>query len=153
MISRRELIAASAIGAAATLATLAWPVASASLNHRAIPSSGENIPVIGLGTSGNFEVGDSAAEKTALRGVIINRAFGDGLLFEKVRNCGLPAWAEESSVRAWAHIAQNFSLAHPAITAVSPASSKPERQGAHLRPGTGAELSPRQCAELVGLFA
>ena len=34
---------------------------------RRIPSSGEELPVIGLGTSGPFEVGDSAAERAPLR--------------------------------------------------------------------------------------
>jgi aryl-alcohol dehydrogenase-like predicted oxidoreductase len=37
--------------------------------HR-IPSSGEEIPIIGLGTSSSFEVGDSAAEREAPRGVL-----------------------------------------------------------------------------------
>lgn len=37
---------------------------------RKIPSSGESIPVIGLGTSGPFEVGDSPAERTPLKEVL-----------------------------------------------------------------------------------
>lgn len=153
MITRRELIAAPAISAAAALPTPAWPVASASLNHRAISSSGENIPVIGLGTSGNFEVGGSTAEKIPLRRANVNCTFGDALLFAKREIRGLPAWANEAGVRTGANIAQKFSLARPAITAVIQATSQPERQAARLRPGTGAELSPRQCSELVALFA
>lgn len=37
---------------------------------RRIPSSGEEIPIVGLGTSSTFEVGDSAAEREPLREVL-----------------------------------------------------------------------------------
>lgn len=37
---------------------------------RKIPSSGEELPVIGLGTSGPFEVGDSSAERAPLQEVL-----------------------------------------------------------------------------------
>ena len=37
------------------------PAASAPMEMRAIPSSGEKLPVIGMGTSGSFEVGDADA--------------------------------------------------------------------------------------------
>jgi|SRR5579872_1351782 len=41
-----------------------------SLINRKIPSSGEEIPLIGLGTSGPFEVGGSPAERAPLREVL-----------------------------------------------------------------------------------
>src|SRR5258708_24193093 len=37
---------------------------------RKIPSSGEDLPVIGLGTSRTFEVGESAAERAPLKEVL-----------------------------------------------------------------------------------
>ncbi|RDZ27767.1 aldo/keto reductase [Lysobacter silvisoli] len=40
------------------------------LLRRAIPSSGEQIPVIGMGTSGSFEVGDGAQARDPLREVL-----------------------------------------------------------------------------------
>lgn len=43
---------------------------SGTLLKRAIPSSGEQIPVIGMGTSGSFEVGTAAAERDPLREVL-----------------------------------------------------------------------------------
>jgi len=49
----------------------------APLIRRRIPSSGEEIPVIGLGTSGPFEVGDGAAERAPLRQVL-EAFFADG---------------------------------------------------------------------------
>ncbi len=50
---------------------------SGPLNTRAIPTTGEKIPVIGMGTSGSFEIGDSAAELDPLREVL-KRFFAAG---------------------------------------------------------------------------
>jgi len=38
--------------------------------NRRVPSGGEEIPVIGLGTSGPFEVGDSRTERAPLAEVL-----------------------------------------------------------------------------------
>jgi len=91
MTTRRDFIASTALSAAAiALAPLsacsqespssaptnknaARPVETAfagTLITRAIPASGERIPVIGMGTSGSFEVGTSAAERDPLREVL-----------------------------------------------------------------------------------
>lgn len=43
--------------------------------HRSIPSSGEEIPVVGLGTWQTFDVGDDSEERAALRDVL--RSFAD----------------------------------------------------------------------------
>ena len=43
---------------------------AADLITRAIPSSGEAIPIIGQGTSGPFEVGESAGDRAPLRAVL-----------------------------------------------------------------------------------
>jgi len=56
----------------------ALPVAAyGPLNTRAIPATNEKIPVIGMGTSGSFEVGESAAELDPLREVL-KRFFAAG---------------------------------------------------------------------------
>lgn len=58
--------------AAATLTGMARGAAEAApLIRRRIPSSGEELPVIGLGTSGPFEVGAAAAERAPLREVLL----------------------------------------------------------------------------------
>ncbi len=46
------------------------PATPGPLLKRAIPSSGEQVPVIGMGTSGSFEVGAGAAERDPLREVL-----------------------------------------------------------------------------------
>lgn len=89
MPSRRDFLASTALSATAValmplsacsqetapaanptstpLAATAETPFSGALIKRAIPVSGEQIPVIGMGTSGSFEVGDSAAERDPLR--------------------------------------------------------------------------------------
>ncbi len=87
MPTRREFIASTALTATAAAlmplgacsqdraASAAAPNAaekpfSGKLIERAIPSTGERIPVIGMGTSGSFEVGADTAERDPLREVL-----------------------------------------------------------------------------------
>src|SRR6187455_3106588 len=73
-ISRREatrLIAGGAAGLVLAPAAFAQePPPSMSMLQRAIPSSGEKLPVIGLGTSRVFDAGASAAEREPLEDVL-----------------------------------------------------------------------------------
>src|SRR5690606_16826903 len=46
------------------------PALPGPLNTRLIPGTGERLPVIGMGTSGSFEVGTSTAERAPLREVL-----------------------------------------------------------------------------------
>ncbi len=55
---------------------------SGALIARKIPSSGESIPVIGLGTSGPFEVGAGAAERAPLQEVLEGFFAGGGRLID-----------------------------------------------------------------------
>ena len=81
MYTRRRFLATSAIAAAgiglAQPSTAGTSGAIGPLNTRAIPSTGEKIPVIGMGTSGSFEVGQSPAELDPLREVL-KRFFAAG---------------------------------------------------------------------------
>ncbi|HEY4213080.1 MAG TPA: aldo/keto reductase [Steroidobacteraceae bacterium] len=72
-----NVAAASAVGppaeaasAGITAGAAAHVPAAGDLIARAIPSSGEEIPIIGLGTSGPFEVGESAGDRSPLRAVL-----------------------------------------------------------------------------------
>src|SRR5262245_41863114 len=73
MTSRREFLGSASAFAAATLLAAALPGvahgAAPAMLRRPIPSSGETIPVIGMGTSGSFEVSPSSAEFQSLREV------------------------------------------------------------------------------------
>src|SRR5437879_13905293 len=71
-MNRRELLAGGVnMMAAAALSSRAGAANPGDAPIvRKIPSSGEEIPVIGLGTSRTFEVGESAAERAPLREVL-----------------------------------------------------------------------------------
>lgn len=89
MINRRQFLGTTA---AATLtaivnpafATEATPVAevTSSLATRVIPSSGEHLPVIGMGTSGSFEIGSDTGEREARREVLGRFFAGGGTLID-----------------------------------------------------------------------
>jgi aryl-alcohol dehydrogenase-like predicted oxidoreductase len=85
--------------------------------------------------------------------VLVNRAFDDGKLFAKVRDRPLPGWSGELGITSWAQMFLKFALSHPAVTAVIPATGKPERQADNLRAGSGGLLSAAQQAELTASFA
>ena len=71
-MNRRELLAGGVrVMAAAALSSQAGAAKPGDAPIvRKIPSSGEELPLIGLGTSRTFEVGESAAECAALREVL-----------------------------------------------------------------------------------
>ncbi len=89
MYTRRKFLTTSTIAAAglglaacrdaaqAQAPTTSATAAAGPLNTRAIPSTGEKIPVIGMGTSGSFEVGQRPAELDPLREVL-KRFFAAG---------------------------------------------------------------------------
>lgn len=52
------------------------------MTMRAIPSTGEKIPVIGMGTSGSFEVAEGTAEFEALREVVRRFIAGGGTVID-----------------------------------------------------------------------
>lgn len=85
--------------------------------------------------------------------VLVNRAFDDGKLFPRVADRPLPAWAEAVEVTSWAQMFLKFAISHPAVTAVIPATGRPDRQADQLRAGRGPMLSEAQQAELVAMFA
>ena len=70
-MNRRELLAGGVqLMAAAALTARAGANPSDAPLLRKIPASGEELPLIGLGTSRTFEVGESSAERAPLRQVL-----------------------------------------------------------------------------------
>jgi aryl-alcohol dehydrogenase-like predicted oxidoreductase len=70
-MNRRELLCTGVnLMAAAALAPARSSAAEGGIITRKIPSSGEQLPVIGLGTSQTFEVGTNPAEREPLRQVL-----------------------------------------------------------------------------------
>ena len=87
--SRRQILAlAAGIGAAAVLRSRpAWSAAGPVLT-RAIPRSGEQLPVVGLGTAIVFDIGDDAARRTERSAVIQTMLDGGGRLIDTAPSYG-----------------------------------------------------------------
>ena len=85
--------------------------------------------------------------------VLTNRNFNDGALFGQVEGKPLPGWAAEAGITSWAQMFLKYSLSHEAVTAVIPATGKPDRQADNLKAGHGPLLTPAQRKELIALFS
>ncbi|HEU4781059.1 MAG TPA: aldo/keto reductase [Steroidobacteraceae bacterium] len=85
--------------------------------------------------------------------VLTNRNFNDGALFRQVEGKPLPGWAADLGVTSWAQMFLKYSLSHEAVTAVIPATGKPDRQSDNLKAGLGPLLTAAQQKELVALVA
>jgi aryl-alcohol dehydrogenase-like predicted oxidoreductase len=57
-------------------------------------------------------------------GVIINRAFGGGRIFDAVGNEPLPDWAVEFGCESWAQFLLKYAIGHPAATVAIPGMTK-----------------------------
>lgn len=106
----------------------------------------------------NYSVTQRGAEKRVFPlakdlgvAVLTNRNFDDGALFNRVKGKSLPGWAKELQITSWAQMFLKFALSHDAVTAVIPATGKPDRQSDNLKAGIGPLLTPQQKAEVVKL--
>ena len=81
--------------------------------------------------------------------VLVNRPFAEGALFRRVRGQTLPPWADEIGCRSWAQLFLKWIVAHPAVTCVIPATSRPE----HLEDNMQAGAGPLPDAALRGRIA
>ena len=92
MNRRREFLCRAALATAAVsglpsaLAQVSLPETSRKsrrkLQTRLVPATGERLPVIGLGTSGSFEVGSSDAARVRLREVLRRFVVGGGTVID-----------------------------------------------------------------------
>jgi aryl-alcohol dehydrogenase-like predicted oxidoreductase len=108
----------------------------------------------------NYSVASRGAEKRVLPlardlgvAVLINRTFEDGRLFAQVKDKPVPPALAEAGVTSWAQAFLKFALSHPAVTAVIPATGKPDRQTDNLKAGTGPDLTPAQRDALIAALA
>jgi diketogulonate reductase-like aldo/keto reductase len=110
----------------------------------------------------NYSLGEREAEKEILplaqeRGVavLINRPFGGGDLFSRVRQKPLPDWAGEFDCRSWAQFLLKWIIAHPAVTCAIPATSNARHLEDNMQAGIGrlpdAKLRTRMADFIVQL--
>ena len=105
----------------------------------------------------NYSLDEREAEKRLLGmaaerrvAVIVNRPFGQGSLFRRVRGKRLPEWAQaELGVASWAQFFLKWIVGHPAVTCAIPGTSKPEHMRDNLAAGTGPLPDAAQRARMV----
>ena len=81
--------------------------------------------------------------------VIINRPFGGGDLFSRVRSKPLPDWAAEFDCRSWAQFFLKWIAAHPAVTCAIPATNDPKHLEDNLQGGLGRLPDPKDRKRMV----
>jgi diketogulonate reductase-like aldo/keto reductase len=93
----------------------------------------------------NYSISNRNAEKRLLpacadRGVatIINKPFGTGELFEKVKNAKLPEWCEEQGISYWSQFFLKYLIGHLAVTCIIPATADKD----HMRNNADAGNTP-----------
>jgi aryl-alcohol dehydrogenase-like predicted oxidoreductase len=69
--------------------------------------------------------------------VMVNRPFGGGGLFDRVRGKTLPPWAVEFGCASWAQFFLKYIVSHPAVTCVIPATADLAHLGDDLKAGYG----------------
>ncbi len=87
--------------------------------------------------------------------VIINRPFGGGDLFSRVRTKPLPEWTAEFDCRSWAQFFLKWIVAHPAVTCAIPATNNPKHLEDDLEAGMGRlpdEKTRSRMLEMVSSF-
>jgi len=85
--------------------------------------------------------------------VLVNRPFGGGDIFERVRSKPLPDWAAEFDCRSWAQFFLKWIIAHPAVTCVIPATDKPRHLEDNMLAGIGPLPDARMRRRMVELLS
>ena len=110
----------------------------------------------------NYSIMEREAERRLLplaeeRGVavLVNRPFGGGDLFGRVRAKPLPDWAAEFDCRSWAQFFLKWIIAHPAVICAIPATNNARHLQDNMEAGSGRLPTAKrrqQMLELVSAF-
>ena len=84
-------------------------------------------------------------------GVLVYAPFGRTRLWSRVSGRDVPEWAAEFDAHSWAQFFLKFVVAHPAVTCVTPATSRPEHMIDNLGGGMGGLPDESQLERMVQL--
>lgn len=110
----------------------------------------------------DYAIDNRAVEETILPlamdrgiGVLVYAPFGRTRLWDRVRGHDVPDWAAEFDARSWGQFFLKFVLAHPAVTAATPATSRArhmiDNMGAARGRLPGADALRRMAAHIESL--
>jgi aryl-alcohol dehydrogenase-like predicted oxidoreductase len=85
--------------------------------------------------------------------VLVNRPFEDGRLFDATRGKDLPGWAADFDAASWGQLFLKYILAHPAVTAVIPATGKVKHMQDNLAAGRGRLPDAKQRQQIAAAVA
>jgi len=85
--------------------------------------------------------------------VIVNRPFGGGDLFARVRQKPLPDWAAEFECNSWAQFLLKWIIAHPAVTCAIPATGKARHLEDNMQGGVGRLPDAEMRRRMVDVMA
>lgn len=115
----------------------------------------EPIDVIGI----DYAVDNRGVEEKILPlaierkiGVLVYVPFGRTSLFQRAAGQSLPEWAKEFDATSWAQFFLKYIISHPAVTAVTPATSRATNMLDNIGGGIGRlpnEATRKRMAELV----
>ena len=110
----------------------------------------------------NYSIMEREAEERVLPlaqereiAVIVNRPFGGGDLFDRVRSKSLPEWSTEFDSRSWAQFFLKWIIANPAVTCAIPATDKARHLEDNMQGGIGPlpdQKARQRMAEVVSSF-
>ena len=107
----------------------------------------------------NYSPAEPEAERRLLplaadRGiaVLVNRPLAQGALVSGRRSRALPDWAAEIDCASWAQVCLKWILAHPAVTCVIPATSRPPHLEDNMKAGVGRLPDAAARARISALF-
>ena len=107
----------------------------------------------------NYSLGERQAAERLLPlaqdkglAVLVNEPYNVGRLFRAVQGHELPAWADEFDCNSWGQFFLKYILAHPAVTAVIPATSDPEHLVDNMGAGLGRLPDERMRRRMEQLF-
>lgn len=99
-------------------------------------------PIDFIGT--NYAIDDRDAEKTFLPlardrgiGVLVYAPFGRTRLWRRVAGREVPAWAREFDANSWGQFFLKYVASQPAVTAITPATSRPENMADNMGAAIG----------------
>ncbi len=109
----------------------------------------------------NYSLMDRAAANRILplardmgMGVLINRPFGGGGIFQVISKKPLPTWAVEFDCHSWAAFLLKWIVSHPAVTCAIPATNDPRHLEDNMGGGMGrlpdAKMRDRMASLFVG---